>query len=750
MKRLFRWLGLLVVLALILATFAPALALDRETRLDVLSAVVQVSWVILEGDGAYGVGVGSGTIVSPEGLILTNCHVADPLLFGIPAEQVPDFDYLGVSLTIRSDQPPQPAYLAEVVAADPILDLAVIRVSWELDRSAVDAADLNLPWVELGDSDGVEVGDELNIFGYPGIGGETITFTKGVVAGFSLDSAIEGRAWIKTDATIAGGNSGGTAVDEQGYLVGVPTRAGAGGGADYVDCRPLADTNGDGRIDDDDTCIPIGGFINALRPVKLAQPLVEAARTGLAYVTPSGKSDLPPAPTGQPAFYSLIFSPGVNEFGQPTSVVRSLPSGATSLYLFFDYDNMAPGMTLEMTVSIDGQEYPDWGLPAGPWGGEEEGTWWIGWSDAEFADGRYELALLVDGEELASEEIEIGGPQLDEPTFSDIVIGLEEASGGEPLESAVLFPSGVAELMALFDYENMSLGMEWEAEWLVNGDVELASEDEWEGNDQGRWLLRLTDPAGLESGTHRLNLSIEGQLAATARFWVTGSEGAAAEFQPLVFAEGVDGSGEPRGVAVSFDSGLEELHAFSDYTGMEDGLAFGVNWYFDGQLVIDSPYDWDGGESGTWHDYVYTGSGVLPDGEYFLELMLEGQTVASGTAAIGITGLPTPGPTPSPEGLQVEGRVLDLDTERPISGALVLVLNPGVTLRTFEWTYDEVYTSAETDRQGFFELPDPLEVGACYTVVVGADGYWTFAQDEVCIDVDDGPVAEWTISLEKE
>ena len=749
MMRRLRWLGLVVVLALLLTAFAPALALDRQTRLDVLSAAVQISWVIVEGDGAYGVGVGSGTIISPDGLILTNCHVADPLLFGMPAEQVPDIDYLGVSLTIRSDQPPQPAYLAEVVAADPILDLAVIRVAWELDRSAVNADDLNLPWVEMGDSDGVEVGDELNIFGYPGIGGETITFTKGVVAGFSLDSAIDGRAWIKTDATIAGGNSGGTGVDEQGHLVGVPTRAGAGGGADYVDCRPLADTNGDGRIDDYDTCIPIGGFINALRPVKLAQPLIEAARNGLEYDPPSGKTD-PSPPTGQPVFYNLMFSPGVSGFNQPTSVVTSLPSGATSLYLFFDYDNMAPGMILEMTVSIDGQAYPDWGLPAGPWGGDEEGTWWIGWSDAAFADGRYELVLLVDGEELASEEIEIGGPQLDTAAFSNIVFSLEEASGGEPLEPAVLFPSGVTQLLTFFDYGNMSPGMDWGMEWLVNGDVKLASEEEWAGDEQGSWFLRLTDSAGLENGTHRLNLSIEGQLAATASFWVTGGEGVAAEFQPLVFAEGVDRRGEPVGVAVSFDSGLEELHAFSDYTGMEDGLAFGVNWYLNGSLVIESPYDWDGGESGTWHDYVYTGSGTLPDGEYFVELMLEGQTMASGTAAIGVVGVPTPEPTPSPEGVQVEGTVLDLDTDQPISGALVLVLEPGITLRTFEWTYDEVYTSAETDRRGYFELPDPLEVGACYTVVVGADGYWTFAQDEVCIDTDDGPVAQWDISLEKE
>jgi hypothetical protein len=47
-----------------------------------------------------------------------------------------------------------------------------------------------------------------------------------------------------------------------------------------VDCRVLADTNRDGVVDDRDSCVPTGGFINALRPLTLAQPLIEAARRG--------------------------------------------------------------------------------------------------------------------------------------------------------------------------------------------------------------------------------------------------------------------------------------------------------------------------------------------------------------------------------------------------------------------------------------------------------------------------------------
>ena len=61
-----------------------------------------------------------------------------------------------------------------------------------------------------------------------------------------------------------------------------------------MDCRVLADTNLDGRINQYDICIPVGGFINALRPVNLARPLIDEARriliagpTSTAYPSPA-------------------------------------------------------------------------------------------------------------------------------------------------------------------------------------------------------------------------------------------------------------------------------------------------------------------------------------------------------------------------------------------------------------------------------------------------------------------------------
>jgi hypothetical protein len=169
---------------------------------------------------------------------------------------------------------------------DGYLDLAVVQIVSTVNGSAVNPSSLNLPYVELGDSDQIRIGDSVNIFGFPSIGGNTITFTKGSVSGFSSEDQIGDRAWIKTDATISGGNSGGLAADNNGRIIGVPTIAASGADTDATDCRQIQDTNKDGVVNENDSCIPIGGFINGLRPVNLALPLIQAAQAGREYTSP--------------------------------------------------------------------------------------------------------------------------------------------------------------------------------------------------------------------------------------------------------------------------------------------------------------------------------------------------------------------------------------------------------------------------------------------------------------------------------
>jgi hypothetical protein len=154
---------------------------------------------------------GSGTIVSPSGEIFTNCHVA----CGAPA--------LIILITTSPDQPPEARYTAEITYFDEQLDLAILQIKTDMDGNPLSPTDL--PYLEIGDSDSLRLAEPIRIFGYPGVGGETITFTSGSVSGF--ESATVGgssqRVIIKTDASIASGNSGGTAVNLYGQLIGIPT-----------------------------------------------------------------------------------------------------------------------------------------------------------------------------------------------------------------------------------------------------------------------------------------------------------------------------------------------------------------------------------------------------------------------------------------------------------------------------------------------------------------------------------------------
>jgi Trypsin-like peptidase domain/zinc-ribbon domain len=66
----------------------------------------------------------------------------------------------------------------------------------------------------------VNIGDHLSILGYPGVGGDTLTITDGIVSGFEFYS---GSRYIKTSAKIEHGNSGGIAIKDSGCVAGIPT-----------------------------------------------------------------------------------------------------------------------------------------------------------------------------------------------------------------------------------------------------------------------------------------------------------------------------------------------------------------------------------------------------------------------------------------------------------------------------------------------------------------------------------------------
>jgi S1-C subfamily serine protease len=380
------------------ATSTPAPASGAVGVGDLARSVVQIFALDADDESVW---TGSGTIISPDGHILTNAHVVD--------DRSGEYATLGVGLTAATDEPPVIEYEAEISAVDYALDLAVIQI--------LGVPNEEFPYIAVSDSDEVEIGDEIEILGYPGIGGETITFTRGVISGFTGERLVGSRAWIKTDATIAGGNSGGLAVDAQGRLIGVPTIVGSGSDSATTDCRLIQDTNDDGTIDESDDCVTVGGFINGVRPVNLARDLIDAALAGDKYVSPYYEDesfDEPPTgggfDTSEINIDRVVFSPDVTESDLPTEEVLLFPSAPQSVCAFWDYSGMENGMTWEAVWYIDGEISEDGSILDDVWAGDDMGTWWVCIVDeAGLADGLYEVVISVEGESQGSEAVFVGG-----------------------------------------------------------------------------------------------------------------------------------------------------------------------------------------------------------------------------------------------------------------------------------------------------------------------------------------------------
>lgn len=154
--------------------------------------------------------MGSGFIISEDGLVVTNEHVASE-----------NAKKIVVSLTDGSQ------YDAEIIGTDALADLALLRI--EADRS--------LPFVQFGDSDEVMVGEWSLAIGNPfGLfKAAQPSVTVGVVSALHRDfhpNPNEPRVYldmIQTDAAINSGNSGGPLVDSQGRVIGVNTFIFTGG-----------------------------------------------------------------------------------------------------------------------------------------------------------------------------------------------------------------------------------------------------------------------------------------------------------------------------------------------------------------------------------------------------------------------------------------------------------------------------------------------------------------------------------------
>lgn len=232
--------------------------------------------------GMVQVGGGSGFIVDEKGIILTNKHVI--------AES-------GVSYTVFLDN--DESYDAEVLARDPINDVAILKINLPVG---------GLPVVELGDSDKVELGETVLAIGNA-LGIFKNTVSKGIISGLSRSVQAKSdpkaplqelRGLIQTDAAINPGNSGGPLVDVCGRAIGI--NAAVIVGAQNISFaipikaaeKDLADLKKYGRIRR-----PLLGLRYLILNRDLSEKMGLPSEYG-AYVTRQNSSEIPVIP-GSPA-----------------------------------------------------------------------------------------------------------------------------------------------------------------------------------------------------------------------------------------------------------------------------------------------------------------------------------------------------------------------------------------------------------------------------------------------------------------
>jgi len=167
---------------------APTAAAPRGDRLRAAIDRAVAAYVFIGG--------GSGTIISPDGLVITNAHVA------------------GSTRRWRIKGADGTGYQAEVIGTAPETDLALLTIRGHAEP---------LPHLPLGDSDALDPGDPVLAVGNPfGLGSldHQPTVTLGVVSAIHVNRTRAGDA-VVTDAPINPGNSGGALANLDGELVGV-------------------------------------------------------------------------------------------------------------------------------------------------------------------------------------------------------------------------------------------------------------------------------------------------------------------------------------------------------------------------------------------------------------------------------------------------------------------------------------------------------------------------------------------------
>lgn len=179
---------------------------------DVYKAIVKIKSFTLNIDNELTLfSSGSGAIINSSGIVLTNHHVI--ALEDNFDDTERESSYI-ICLTEEISKEPDCSYTGQLIASNKEMDIALLKIN----NVAGYSNKSSFPYLDLNTTDTAAVSNEITVLGYPSIGGDTITITKGIISG---KESKYNKSWIKTDAVVSYGNSGGAAIDASGKMVGI-------------------------------------------------------------------------------------------------------------------------------------------------------------------------------------------------------------------------------------------------------------------------------------------------------------------------------------------------------------------------------------------------------------------------------------------------------------------------------------------------------------------------------------------------
>ncbi|MBI5301545.1 MAG: trypsin-like peptidase domain-containing protein [Chloroflexi bacterium] len=352
-------------------------------------AVVKI-WIL--GPDGKAFGGCSGTVIDPAGYILTNFHcVGYTNLYGKDdsgfnlkhGDLYHSQGWLVVGPTKDPKKAPVPTYMAKYITGDPKLDVAVVKIFRMYNEGEKLPGALPLTVIKRVDSDNAKIGEFIATVGYPGVGGNLISYLPGQISGFDDQDNDGNLDSFKTNAEIAPGNSGGLGMNGNGEQIGIST---------------WGKVSGVSKID-------------RFKMINIAEPLIKKAKQLGDSTTSSGLGTAGTSPTtntGNPTFGKLAFSTACKD-APISNPGATFPAGTKMIAALFPHSGMRTGTDWGSVWFVDDKAVA----------GAETGRSWKDAADGTFCNtlanqgealpnGKYRFALYLQGRPTTEAEFMIG------------------------------------------------------------------------------------------------------------------------------------------------------------------------------------------------------------------------------------------------------------------------------------------------------------------------------------------------------